>query len=260
MKIKNVLSQWNDMPTFVRMYTVGLSIYLVGLLIGLLSTDWYVNIYIFSLFFFGLGFVIETVQTLSAIWHTLFAKAMATFLSLLSILCWWLARTLSSQLINLAVVADPSNFPLAAQAFTTIFFVFLWSILIGTFLLILPLVLIFTRHKPTMLSIFKHNNATNNSKTPAKLPAFVGRLAGSFALFFLIASLLLAPIHLHLGHNIGSIGSTILALTDHYAFSTCTNHNTKEGERVAFLGDKKISVAIPFPEGGYNFEIRECIP
>ena len=241
------------MSTLLRIYAIGLAIYIFSWLAAFFSVDAYLDITFIALFCFGLGFTIELVQTLKVIWDTSFAKIAATFLSLLSLLCWWTAKTLSSQTINLFIPVSPSKFPLATQAFTLMFFIFLWLILIGLFLAILPVILLFTPYKPTIASIFE-------KKPPslAKYPALVGRAAGSFAIFFLIASLLFIPMGMY--KDIVRLGSTVLALTDHYTFSTCSNHDTMQGERVAFLDNNQINVAIPLSEGGYNFEIRECWP
>ena len=60
--------------------------------------------------------------------------------------------------------------------------------------------------------------------------------------------------------NLSVVSTTIIALVDHYSNSTCVNYNSDRGERVAYIGEGKISVAVPQPEGGYKFEIRDCVP
>jgi len=186
MKIKDILSQWNDFSPLVRLYAVGLAVFVLGVPVGLFSIGLYINLIFFSLFCFGLGFTIEIIQTIRVIWDTAFAKGITALLSLLSVLCWLTATTLSHQAINLYVSVDPSKFPLAIQAFTIIFFIVIWLVLIGIFLLILPLLLMFTPHKPTIASIFESRSVNKNSQSRAKYPALFGRTAGSFAIVLLL--------------------------------------------------------------------------
>jgi len=55
-----------------------------------------------------------------------------------------------------------------------------------------------------------------------------------------------------------AVSSSIIALVDHYPNSICANYTPSQGERVAFIGEGKVSVAIPRVENGYRFEIRNC--
>ena len=52
----------------------------------------------------------------------------------------------------------------------------------------------------------------------------------------------------------------ILVYADYYTYSSCSNHNHSEGERVAFLDGNRISVATLESSGSYSFQSRVCLP
>jgi len=274
-KNKGFLESWHHMSTFSRtsgLYTLGFILSSVSVLLLLFQPTF--GIYLFFLFAgslcIGLAFTIEAVGYIRSIWKSELAKFLVTLLGLISVLCWWTAKTLSFQVINWFIPVNPSNFPLASQSLSFIIVIFLWLILALVFFLATSIVfaikLAVETNKPSLKSpvyVSKPANKDSDISGPFGNPKSVqlqGRVFGSFLIAWLILSIFLVAVGYSDLGVIQNLTSSVIAWTDHYSYSVCSNYDVQKGERVAFLEEKKISVAIPNTKGGYTFEIRECVP
>ena len=270
LKLLDFLEQIPKMTIPERLYVLGMVMYCISWLVILTrSVEMFISFTIFSGICFVLGFTIETIQYVSSIWETKFAKFLLALLGLLSIVCWWAAKTLSAQFINLFIPVNPSYFPSALQAFAFIFVIILWLIVAFIFFMLASFVLmsyfIGAFDESGRFLLFISNLTSKDGKSnvvkpisPPKFSHVMGRIMGTVTIAFLIWSLIGIPIT-HINETTFA-ARLIIAFTDHYTFSTCRNHNYRIGERIAFLEDNKISVAIPDEQWNYTFEIRTCEP
>ena len=254
------------MPIPDRLYVLGfLSLVLFGLISLLTNLSLLINIFIsLAIFLLALGFIFELIQYIGSIWGSKFASVLTFVFGLFSIAFLLIARTQSLHIINSTIPVDPSNFPLSSQILTYFMVIILWLVLAA---LVLELLLVGTVLRSSIesdeskqgfrVSVGSSSNAEELRKEKS-LDKSGPRGLGIIAIVVIIGLIITK-----LGSQI-IVGTpfvrTLIARTDHYAYSICSNYNSSAGERVAFLDNNKISVAIPDEQFSFTFEIRDCEP
>lgn len=254
----------------VRLYALGAVSFLLGLISILTRLSLVIWSFIFlAAFFFASGFLLEAIHYIGSIWDSKFAKFLVTLFGLLSIVGLWTAKTLSLKMINSVIPVDPSYFPLSSQALTYLIVVILWLVLALLFFMFVHLGTAFwsfieSEEAKQSFSVLVGSSSVGKplskekSISPDKSLLLTWRAMGALVIVVIIFFLIDIPFS-HLRESISFV-RTLIAQTDHYAHSTCSNYNPSAGERVAFLDGNRISVAIPDKQFGYTFEIRECEP